>query len=223
MPKKFRIPTYRFHKGSGQAVVVLDGTSIYLGKWSSAESREKYERVIAEWLVTRHRPQPASADRTGSAALAILTVEELILAFWRNAQQHYRHADGTPTRECKNLRDALRPVRKLYGTTPAADFGPLAHRATQEEMVRAGLCRTVINDRVKRIRRAFRWTASVELIPVSVVQSLETVPALKKGRCSTPESPGDQPVDWGHVEATLPHLPRPVAAMIYVMRHSNCR
>jgi hypothetical protein len=148
MPKKFRIPSYRFHRGSNQAVVVLDGTSVYLGKWNSIESREKYERVIAEWLVTRHRPQPALSNRTVSATRAPLTIEELILAFWRHAQQHYRGADGKPTGECDNLRDALRPVRKLYGTTPALDFGPLALRAIQEEMVRAGLCRTVINDRV---------------------------------------------------------------------------
>jgi integrase len=58
---------------------------------------------------------------------------------------------------------------------------------------------------------------------VSVVQALETVPALKKGRCSARESAGVRPVDWAHVEAALPHLPRPVAAMIQVMRHSNCR
>jgi integrase len=30
-------------------------------------------------------------------------------------------------------------------------------------------------------------------------------------------------VRWEHVEATLPHLARPVAAMVQVMRYSNCR
>jgi integrase len=30
-------------------------------------------------------------------------------------------------------------------------------------------------------------------------------------------------VNWGDVEATLPHLPRPVAAMVQLMRYSNCR
>jgi integrase len=147
----------------------------------------------------------------------------MILAYWRHAEQHYRHADGTPTREQHNIRDALRPVRKLYGHTPAWQFGPLALRTVQEEMIQSGLCRTVINARIKRIRRAFRWATSVELLPVSVIQSLQTVPALKKGRCTARESKGVHPVAWTDVENVLPHLPRPVAAIIQVMRYSNCR
>jgi len=55
------------------------------------------------------------------------------------------------------------------------------------------------------------------------VQALETVPALQRGRCDARESDGVRPVDWKDVEATLPHLPRPVAAMVQIMRFSNCR
>lgn len=49
-PMAARIPSYRFHKASRRAVVVLDGKSHYLGKWKSPESRAEYERLIAEWL-----------------------------------------------------------------------------------------------------------------------------------------------------------------------------
>ena len=45
-------------------------------------------------------------------------------------------------------------------------------------MVKSGLSRTTVNARVNRVRRAFKWAASVELIPVTVVQSLQTVPGL---------------------------------------------
>jgi integrase len=90
-------------------------------------------------------------------------------------------------------------------------------------MIRTGLARTVINARVNRIRRAFRWASSVELIPVAIIQALETVEALKRGRCEAHESPGVKPVSWTEVEATLPHLPRPVVAMVQIMRYSNCR
>jgi integrase len=224
MPKKVRVPSYRFHKGSGQAVVVLDGRSIYLGKWDTPESKAEYERVIAEWLANRRRlanPQPSSPGLPSTPSQ--LSVTELIVSFWEHAKVHYRHPDGSPTREQDNLRDALKPVRHLYGRTLAQDFGPLALRAVQQEMVQAGLCRTVINDRIKRVRRAFRWAASVELVPAAVVQALETVPALKKGRCDARESEGVQPVRWADVEATLPFLPRPVAAMVMLMKYSNCR
>jgi integrase len=226
MPKQVRIPSYRFHRGSGQAVVVLGGKSVYLGKWNTPESRAEYARVIAEWLARGQcfpAARSASAGTNGGAGPDALRVSELILAFWEHAKKHYRHPDGSPTGEQDNLRDALRPLRKLYGHTPAKDFGPKAMRALREEMVRAGLCRKTINARVNRVRRVFRWAASVELIPVSIVQALATVEALRNGRCDARESKGVTPVNWEEVEATLPHLPRPVAAMVQIMRFSNCR
>ena len=214
-----KIPSYRLHKPTSQAVVRLNGQDFYLGKHGTDASHEAYNRLIAEWLVTgQHRtPQPANQSTIQ------LTVNEMILAFYRHAEQHYRGPDGRPTREVDNLRAALRPLRRLYGSMPASDFGPLKLRGVQDDMVRSGLCRTVINDRVKRVRRAFRWAASVELIPGSVVEALTTVPPLLRGRCAASESEGVKPVDWTHVEATLPQLPRPVAAMINLMRYSNCR
>ena len=38
----FRTPKYRLHKGSGQALVQINGERIYLGKYGAEESKEKY-------------------------------------------------------------------------------------------------------------------------------------------------------------------------------------
>ena len=38
MSRPARIPAYRRHKPSGQAVVTLNATDFYLGTWNSAES-----------------------------------------------------------------------------------------------------------------------------------------------------------------------------------------
>jgi integrase len=219
MAKKIRIPSYRFHKASRQAVVVLDGKSTYLGGWDTAESRAEYERVIAEWLAERRHPRGTD---TG-AANPTPTVNEVILAFWQHAEKHYRHADGTPTGELDNFRDALRPLRRLYGPTSARDFGPKALRAVQQALVDTGLARATINARIRRIRHVFRWATSVEMLPVAIIQALETVPPLQRGRCDAPESRGVHPVSWEQVEAVLPSLPRPVAAIVNLMRYSNCR
>jgi hypothetical protein len=42
-----RVPKYRLHNGSGQALVEIGGRRIYLGKYNSAESGEKYRRLVA--------------------------------------------------------------------------------------------------------------------------------------------------------------------------------
>jgi integrase len=212
-----RVPSYRRHKPSGQAVVTLGGKDRYLGRHGSAESRAEYDRLIGEWLAKGRDRLPPSGH-----ALS-LTVNEMILAVWAEFEKHYRNPDGTPTGELGNLRDALGPLRRLYGPSPARDFGPLDLRALREEMVRSGLCRKTVNARVNRVRRAFRWAASLELIPASVPQALATVPGLQRGRCDAPESGGVKPVRWEDVDATLPHLSGPVAGMVRLMRFSNCR
>jgi hypothetical protein len=152
--KHRKVPAYRLHKPTGQAVVRLDGKDHYLGRHGTEASRESYRRTIAEWLTAGGLRPPASGVRAPAVSP---TVDELILAFWsRHAEGHYRHADGTPTGELDNFRDSLRPLRRLYGGTPAADFGPKALKLVRQAMIEAGLARTTINQRVGRIVRVFK-------------------------------------------------------------------
>jgi integrase len=221
-----KLPSYRLHKPSGRAVVTLGGRDHYLGPWGSPESKAEYRRLIAEWITAGRgvaKPDPGKGTANGAPAAAP-TVSEVILAYWRHAETHYRTPDGEPSRELENIQDALRPLRKLYGRSPARDFGPLALRAVRDEMVRSkSLARTSINARINRIRRVFRWAASVELIPAAVVAALQTVDGLRQGRTDAREPKGVKPVPEGHVEAVLPHLPKPVAAMVRVQVLTGCR
>ena len=45
-----RVPPYRHHKPSGQAVVTLSGHDHYPGRHDTPESRERYDALIARWL-----------------------------------------------------------------------------------------------------------------------------------------------------------------------------
>ena len=160
-----RLPKYRHYTPKDLAVVRLDGKDHYLGKYNSEESREKYRRLVAEWLATSqsdlpHRPTKSDSDGG-------LTVSELILAYVKFADGYYVK-DGRPTVEPTNIRIVLRLVRRLYGITPANSFGPLALKAVREEMIRAGNCRSEINRRVGRIVRMFKWGVSEELVPPGV-------------------------------------------------------
>jgi integrase len=143
--------------------------------------------------------------------------------FWRHAEMHYRDQDGVPTDELKNFKDALKPLRRLYGKTSARSFGPLALRAIRDGMVKSGLARTTVNARVNRIRRAFKWAASVEMVPGSVVEALRNLDGLREGRTEAREAEPVGPVPLEHVEATLPYLPRPIAAMVRLQLLTGCR
>ncbi len=215
-----RIPKYRHYLPKDLAVVRLDGRDHYLGRYGSEESREKYRRLIAEWLASSRAEAAAGPARPAAASAS---VNELVLAFWRHAEVHYRGPDGRPTGELANLRDALGPLVAAYGRTPAAEFGPLALRAVREAMVASGLARTTVNARVHRIRRAFRWAASAELVPAEVARALDTLAGLQRGRTAAPEPEPVGPVPVEHVEAVLPLLTRPVAAMVQLQLLTGCR
>ena len=58
---KFKLPSYRRHRCSGQAVVTLSGRDIYLGRHGSTESRDKYDRIVQEWLASSAQLPMASA------------------------------------------------------------------------------------------------------------------------------------------------------------------
>src|ERR1700733_4817675 len=167
MPKlNGRVPRYRLHKPSGQAIVTLDGRDHYLGPHGSQTSIAEYDRLTAEWLTAgRRMTQP------GQNSVAP-TVEHIIHGFWTHAQIHYRAPDGNPTGELDNFRHALRPLRRLYGTSSPLQFGPKALKAVREQMVVMGCCRTNINRRISRIKSVFRWAVENELIPVEIHQAL---------------------------------------------------
>ena len=56
-----RLPSYRIHKPTGQAVATIGGRDVYLGKYESRRNRTEYDRIIAEWLSAGRRlrrPEP---------------------------------------------------------------------------------------------------------------------------------------------------------------------
>ena len=114
---------------------------------------------------------------------------------------------------------SLKPLRLLYGRTPAAEFGPKRLKAVREHMVRGqDLCRNVADDRVNRVRRFFKRYAAEELVPPGVHHGLLAVDGPKCGRTEARETEPVKPVPDAHVEASLPHLSPQIAATVRVQR-----
>jgi integrase len=210
----FAVPKYSKHKASGQAVVTIGGTDHYLGPHGTKASMVEYDRLISEWMANGRQSRVTAA--TG------LTVAELIKRYRQHVYQHYVK-NGKPTSEQHSIACALRFVRELYYSELVADFGPLALKAVRLKMVEAGYARTTVNYSVHRIRRMFRWGVENELLPASILQALEAVTALVKGKTNARETEPVGPVCDKVVNATLPHLPAVVADMVRFQRFTGCR
>lgn len=208
------VPKYRKHRASGQAVVTLAGKDHYLGPHGTKASRLEYDRVVTEWLAAG-RPAATVSDNE-------LTVSDILANYWKFAKGHYQKR-GKGTSELDNIKYAIRPLRELYGRTAVQDFGPLALKALQVRMVADGLSRGVVNSRIGKVKRIFRWAVSEELAPPSLMHALDTVAGLQKGRTEARETEPVEPVDDETVDATLPHLPVVVADMVAVQRLTGMR
>jgi len=208
-----RVPKYRFHKASGQAIVEIAGRHFYLGKFDSPESHEKYRRLTARYL-SRKEVEPEE--------VASLRVDQLILKYFRFAKTYYLK-NGKPTDEITALRIALRRLRQLYGSVEATKFGPKASKTMRESLIQEGLSRKYINDSMARVRRMFRWAVAEELVAPTVFQALSAVPGLRRGRSAAQETKKILPVSGEIVEATLPFLTEVVADMVRLQRLAGMR
>jgi hypothetical protein len=195
-PDPRSIPKYRRHNQSGQAIVTLSDSTegrrdVLLGAYGSKESRVEYASAIAEWKAAgRSLPPKETAGR--------ITINELTLALLRHAQQHYRRLDGTLTSEVAEYKRTARPLVHLYGPMHAAEFGPLALKAVRKLMVdgynhpkhgtQTALARSVVNQRSERIRRMFKWGVENELVLPTVIQGLQAVRGLQRGRTEARET-----------------------------------
>jgi integrase len=213
MSRRPRVPSYRRHS-SGQARVTIHGKDHLLGPYGSAESQEAYRRLVAEWLAGHAPPGPTEQARPGA-------VNEVILKYWKFARGYYGFDGRRGDEAC--LRDALRLLRSLYGRSPAREFGPRALKACRLRMIARGWSRAYVNAQVDRIRRLFRWAASEELLPAGVWEALRPVAGLRAGKSDARETPQVRPVAAEDIDATLPHLPPAVRAMVSFQRLTGCR
>src|SRR5271157_1052868 len=136
--RKVRIPSYRLHKPSGQAVVTIRGKDCYLCQYGSGPSRAEYDRLIAEYLANQ-----TSGHATGRDP-ADLAIAELCLRYVGHAERYYRKHDR-PTSEIHTIPKAVKTLRSLYDHTLAIEYGPLALKTCRQQWIDEGITRRGVN------------------------------------------------------------------------------
>ena len=113
------LPNYGKHSARNLARVRIQGKDYYLGEYGSPESYERYDRLIAEYLASGRRSPDACLE---AGQPVFLTVNEVLLAFWKYAETYYVK-NGKTTKELVAFKYSILPVKELYGHTPAVQFG----------------------------------------------------------------------------------------------------
>ena len=230
-----KLPAYRLHRASGRATVTINGRDIYLpGVHGSPDSLIEYEAQIAALVAEReleeHKRRQQLRQRKSDAVRARLlgtknevpVVAELVPPYMRHVRETYLK-NGRETSQVQLIRASLDVLLRKCGQVLVHDFGPLALKSVRDEFVARGHTRLEINRRCRLIVQCFRWASENEMIDAAVWQRLKSVTPLKRGRTTAPDRPKIPPVSDAHVEATLPHLPPVVAAMVKVQSLSGMR
>ena len=212
------VPRYSHHKATDRAFVQVDGRFVYLGRYGSPESHEKYARLVRECQTASPAVAVAAIAGDPGGVASPLTVAAVLAAFWNHAKATYAYDptyDGRrPPGEIGCFFDAMRPVLALYANTPAADFGPKALTLVRQEMIARGWCRNVINRHVVRVRTIVKWAVAAELIPGEVHHRLTAVAGLRRGHKGVRETAKVQPVPADVLAATLAVCSPRLKAMI---------
>jgi hypothetical protein len=145
-----RLPSYRKHKQSGQAIVTLAGQDFLLGPFGTQASRREYDRVVAEWLARGRQPLVDSD--------AGLDIAELSARYWSHATVKYVRRDK-PTAEQFKVKTVLKHLLRLYENDLAADFAPAHLKVVRQAMIDAGWARKYVNQQIGVLVRTFKWAA----------------------------------------------------------------
>lgn len=210
MPRpKSAIPPYRHHKSTGRAVVYVNRKSVFLGKYDSPESRQKYAEIISQ-ITSGDLTAGMSSGMSTAEKPAKRSVSSLCLRFVAEKLPGYADAEQA----C--FRGAMRILVGLFGETATDEFGPIRLRAVRAAMVegdpnatgpdgqpkpRKRWSRSFVNKEIKRLKHLFKWGVSWELVPASIAAALATVESLAPGETDAAESTPRRAIPVDHIDA----------------------
>ena len=197
------VPAYCLHRPTGQAYLTVkrDGKRVpsYLGRWGTESSLVAYRGELTALSLTPslidsavQQARNRSSDPSSQPNVAhpsACTVRSLWAAFMRWAPSYYKLPTGQPSRELENFRDAVRELLLRIGDKRTAEVTKKDLEEVREAMIAAKLSRGVVNKRITKILRIFRWGTEEDrgLVPEAVVAVLHLIRKLEPHRSAAPE------------------------------------
>ena len=199
----------------GYAFGKFCGRKINFGRFDDPDAALRFDAFKARWLLNGRELSdemlPQRAVRSGA-----VTLDELAEMFL--AHLKHRYPAEWQRNNLDRIEKALAPARTLFGPKPAEDFKPKKLTEVRQAILNAGrLSREEINRRMTEIRRFIRWGVAQELLPGGNAEALKAVEPLRKGDYGVREGRKVRAVAREVVDATLPYLTKPLAALVELM------
>lgn len=204
-------PTLNDH--DGRARVWWAGRWHYLGATGSAEAKQRYSQFVAQIAAN---PDAVVLPRD-DLLMSELFAEYLGALHGRASEKAFAQAS--------RVADL---VTQLYGTTPVVDFGPVAADTwrlwlASDKDGAPSLNATTIRYYLAVVKDAISWAVRTERIPKEHTK-LDAIRELRPmDRSKVRPKRKVLPVADEIVDRTLPHLRRPVAAMVRLQRLTGMR
>ena len=153
----------------------------------------------------------------------LTTMSELARAYLQYCDDYYRDNTGNVTREPQDIRYTLKPLIERWADLHIHQFGPLKLIELRNHFISLDWSRSLINQRIGRIKRMFKWAVSRQIVSPVVYQGLMAVEGLKQGRSGARESKPVLPVDEKLVYAIFPYTTLVVANMLELLLFTGMR
>src|SRR5262245_31761248 len=135
-------PAYVRHTASGRGrlvwtdVVGVRHDKLLPGLFGSEESLQA--KAVLELQIA------SSATKTVEST-SVLSVAELLAAYYVHAEKHYRGTDGKKTSKFTEVKLIIRALRELFAEIPVTDFTPLRLKAVRQKWVDDAIVRVECN------------------------------------------------------------------------------
>lgn len=184
--KKGEPPQLRHHKASGLGYIYVNGKSLYLGPFGSAECRRRYRDELQRWEEEYRVIRRAATLYMGKGA----TVAELVEAFLREVADKRYLIDGEYTSTWHACdRYLRRDLAEQFGDLLADEFRHPEFEEFRQQYLRRGYARNSIKQLIARVLVLFRWGHRRGAVSAETLTSLATSPEPDEGEERDPVEP----------------------------------
>ena len=199
-------------------MVAFQKKRIYFeGEYNSPESVAGYQAFLRQHFPFHVIKNPIVLDRKSRAASIVSDVATSFLSW---AQSYYPPGRSSGY---QNIRSAMKWLLQVCEGESVKTFCPLRLKHIQKVMAADGQSRDYVNQTIGKIKQAFKWAASEEMIPAEVWHGLNTVSGIKKGRMGIREPKRRATLTWDTVAPVLAELSPTITRMILLQWTTGVR